>query len=236
MRRARSTPPAKMTLMSSEYLARTSSVRGEVVLRRREDGVVELRVNGVFVMDTRETGTEQQLAGEALGAVDPTRTDVVVLIGGLGLGYTLGRVLDDERVTSVIVAEIEPGLVAWHRQGLVPSSRLDDARVCVEVGDVRDVVAGLAERSIDVVALDVDNGPGFLVYDANSAVYQAPFLASCRRALRQHGLVAVWSASSSPALTRALVEVYGSCTERRIPVQLAQRTTTYHLFLAAASR
>lgn len=222
--------------MSSEYLARSTSERGEVVLRRRgDDGALELRVNGVFVMDSAETHSERMLAREALDAMEPSHDDLIVFLGGLGLGYTLSAMLEDERVASVVVAEIEPALVGWHRRGLVPGSRLDDPRVRIETGDVRDVVAALDSGSVDLMALDVDNGPGFLVYDANAAVYRAPFLSSCRRALREHGLLAVWSGDSSSTLTSALDEVYGSCTERRIPVELARRSTSYHLFLAAAS-
>lgn len=225
-----------MTAMSSEYLAHSTSERGDVVLRRRgDDGALELRVNGVFVMDSLETRSERLLASVALDAVAPAHDNLTLLLGGLGLGYTLAAVLEDERVASVVVAEIEPALVAWHRRGLVPGSRLDDPRVHVEVGDVRDVVAALDEGSIDLMAIDVDNGPGFLVYDANAAVYGAPFLSSCRTALREHGLLAVWSGDSSPSLTSALEQVYGSCTERRVPVELGRRRTTYHLFLAEAS-
>ena len=222
--------------MTSEHLARSLSERGEVVLRRRgDDGALELRVNGVFVMDSAETRSERLLAHEALDAVATSHDDLIVMIGGLGLGYTLAAVLDDERVVCVVVAEIEPVLVVWHRRGLVPGSRLDDPRVRVEIGDVRDVVAALDDGSVNLIALDVDNGPGFLVYDANAAAYRTPFLSSCRRALREHGLLAVWSADSSSTLTSALDEVYGSCTERRIPVELGRRSTSYHLFLAAAS-
>ncbi len=114
--------------------------RGELVLRRREGGALELRVNGVFVMDDAETSSEELLASAALDAVlRPAR----VLVGGLGLGYTVRALLADARVESVLVAEIEPAVVQWMRDGLVPSV-LDDARVRVEVGDVRDVV--LAQR------------------------------------------------------------------------------------------
>ena len=94
------------------------------------DGALELRVNGVFVMDDRETSSEELLASAALASV---RRPDRVLVGGLGLGYTVRALLADARLGSVIVAEIEPDLVAWMRSGLVPSV-LDDPRVSVEVG------------------------------------------------------------------------------------------------------
>ena len=107
-------------------VARAESGRGEVVLRRRaEDGALELRVNGVFVMDDRETSTERLLARTTVEALTSSPGDTEswrVVVGGLGLGYTLAELLTDARVASVLVAEIEPHLVGWHRDGLVPSS------------------------------------------------------------------------------------------------------------------
>ena len=83
------------------------SERGEVVLRRREhDGALELRVNGVFVMDTIETSSERELARATLAAVDPATDALEVLVGGLGLGFTLAEVLTDPRVARVLVVEI----------------------------------------------------------------------------------------------------------------------------------
>ena len=225
-------------------IARVESERGELVLRRRaEDGALELRVNGVFVMDDRETSTERLLARttlEALAASPDVEEPWRVVVGGLGLGFTLAAVLTEPRVASVLVAEIERDLVGWHRDGLVPGSPLlglaDDARVRVVVGDVREVVSGLPEGSVDLILLDVDNGPDFLVYDENAAVYEADFLARCRDAISPHGLVAVWSANTSPDLTAALDQVFGSSREVTLPVTLQSRETTYHLFLAPSPR
>jgi spermidine synthase len=222
-----------------DVVARAESERGEVVLGRRvDDGAVELRVNGVFVMDDRETSTERLLARttvEALAASSGGAGAWRVFVGGLGLGYTLAEVLAEPRVASVLVAEIEPDLVDWHRGGLVPGSPLAGAAgglVELVVGDVRDVVAGLPPGSVDLILLDVDNGPDFLVYDANAAVYESPFLTTCRDALVPGGLVAVWSSDSSQALTAALEAVFGSIQELALPVTLQNRHTTYHLFLA----
>ena len=104
-----------------EEVARAESERGELVLRQRTepDGstTLELRANGVFVMDTRETSSERALAREALARHEAPGS---VLVGGLGLGFTLAEVLADPRVRRVVVAEIEPALVGWLRDGTVP--------------------------------------------------------------------------------------------------------------------
>ena len=174
-------------------IARASSERGEVVLRRRltgdDDqgpGVVELRVNGVFVMDTLETSTERELAAVALRQVDqPSR----VLVGGLGLGFTAHEVLTDPRVERVDVVEIEEALVGWMRDGTVPHGPtfLADERLRVVVGDLRAAVAEVGPRSYDLVLLDVDNGPGQLVHDSNAEIYERPFLARLRFGPKRRG-------------------------------------------------
>lgn len=219
-------------------LARHASERGEVVLLRRErDEAVELRVNGVFVMDDVETSSEQLLARATLAALAaPAGRAVDVLVGGLGLGFTLAAVLEDARVGRVVVAEIEPSLVRWHRDGtldaeLAVPSPVADSRVRIAMGDVREVVASIPAGSIDLILLDVDNGPGYLVHDANSAVYGEEFLQICRSRCRPRGLTAVWSAAPAPALADAMQRVFGSVDERAVPVTLGRRETTYHLYL-----
>ncbi|HEY3559921.1 MAG TPA: hypothetical protein VGL05_20770 [Kribbella sp.] len=208
-------------------VARAVSERGELVLRRRDDdGALELRVNGVFVMDDRETSSEELLASVALEAVEhPDR----VLVGGLGLGYTVRALLGDDRLGQVIVAEIEPELVSWMRAGLVPSV-LDDPRVGVVVGDVRSVVAELPDASVDAILLDVDNGPDFLVYNENSAVYTSGFLTTCSRKLRSAGVLTVWSSSASPSLESAVKAVFGSCAVMPVPVELQGRDELYYVY------
>ena len=131
-------------------VARAESERGELVLRQRTepDGstTLELRANGVFVMDTRETSSERALAREALARHEAPGS---VLVGGLGLGFTLAEVLADPRVRRVVVAEIEPALVGWLRDGTVPHgpALLADPRVEVRVADVADVI-GEAEGGV----------------------------------------------------------------------------------------
>jgi len=208
-------------------VARAVSGRGEVVLRRRgDDGALELRVNGVFVMDDRETSSEELLASAALSSV---RRPDRVLVGGLGLGYTVRALLADVRLGSVVVAEIEPELVSWMRAGLVPSV-LDDPRVAVMVGDVRDVVVAQADASLDGILLDVDNGPDFLVYNENSAIYSSSFLQTCAVKLRDGGVLTVWSSSASSQLENAVASVFGACEVKPVPVQLQGRAETYYVY------
>ncbi|MBB5837509.1 hypothetical protein [Kribbella italica] len=203
-------------------MARAVSERGELVLRRRPDGALELRVNGVFVMDDQETSSEELLAEVALVG-SPSR----VLVGGLGLGYTVRALLASSAVREIVVAEIEPAVVEWMRAGLVPSV-LNDPRVVVAVGDVRDVVAD--SDAYDAILLDVDNGPDFLVYDGNAAIYTDGFLAVCRSRLRPGGVLTVWSSSASAALEGAIGNVFGACVVSPVPVRLQGRDETYYVY------
>jgi spermidine synthase len=215
-------------------VARSTSERGELVLRRRYDGALELRANGVFVMDTVETSTERALATRAL-ALHPG--PAAVLVGGLGLGYTLGAVLEDDRVARVTVAEIEGALVGWMRDGTVPGADLlADPRVTVAVGDVADVLRDSPGSTYDLVLLDVDNGPGYLVHDANADLYEAPALEQARRATRPGGTVVVWSAAEAPELEATMARVFGRWRSEAVSydVDLQGRAETYWLYVGHA--
>ena len=217
-----------------EVVARAESERGEVVVRRRGDDTLELRVNGVFVMDTAETGTERLLARAALAQVGRAGR---ILVGGLGLGYTVRELLSDRRVGRVTVAEIEPAVVGWMRAGVLPGADvLADPRVEVVVTDVRRAVHDTAAGSVDVVLLDVDNGPDFLVYDDNAAVYGAEFLADCRRVLTEGGALAVWSSTYSADLDATVRELFGGCDAAPVPVRLQGRDERYWLFTSKMVR
>lgn len=202
----------------------------ELALRRRGD-VLELIVDGVFAMDTAQTSTERALARLAL---DRLRGDGLhVLIGGLGLGFTLRTVLADARVARVEVVELHAPLVQWVREGLIEPARglLDDPRVRVLVGDVLDTVPGRPRGSLDALLLDVDNGPGFLVHPGNTRVYGSPFLTAASRTLRSGGVLGVWSADPAPELALVLERACGACEEVLLDVTRDGRTFTYAVYL-----
>ena len=224
-----------------EYVevARAESPRGEVVLRERHDpeawpnasAVLELRVNGVFVMDTVETSSEKGLATVALKQVEHPRS---VLVGGLGLGFTVHEVLSDPRVERVSVVEIEDALVGWMRDGTVPHgpAYLADERLNVVVADIRTAMAEATPEAYDLVLLDVDNGPGFLVHDGNAEVYQRDFLEQAAAAVRPGGALVVWSSAESPPLQREMHEVFGNAVAVPYDVALQSRDEQYWVYLS----
>jgi spermidine synthase len=225
--------------VSATTLARAAAAGGgELVLRRRAgDGgrdVYELIIDGVFAMDTVQVSSELRLASETLRRLQGTGWRV--LVGGLGLGYTLRELLSDQRVGSVQVVELEPELVGWVRAGLVAPAAglLDDPRVEVVVGDIGDVVARQPAQSVDAVLIDVDNGPDFLVHQSNSALYGEPALEGAVRILRPAGRLAIWSASASPDLEARLRGIAGPVEVVTLPVHREGRALDYVLYLTPA--
>jgi spermidine synthase len=217
---------------SPVVLARAEGPHGETVLRRRGD-VTELVVNGVFAMDTEETTTEAALATLTLERL-PGDGPLRVCVGGLGLGVTARTLLADPRVGRLDVVELDAALAGWVRAGLVPGTEglLADDRVRLHVGDVAAVVPTLGAAALDAVLLDVDNGPEFLVHDANAPLYEPGFLARAAGTLRAGGVLAVWSAEPSPALAAAMTAACGPCEEVTLPVRRGRHEFAYAVYLS----
>jgi spermidine synthase len=212
-------------------IARAESPRGEVVLRERREAntatVLELRVNGIFVMDTRETTTERALATAALELVArPAR----VLVGGLGLGFTLQEVLADSRVEACTVVELEQAVIDWMRDGTIAHGPrlLADARASVVIADVAVALQEAGDSAYDLVLLDVDNGPDYLVHDANEALYKEPFLHAAHRATAD--VLAIWSAAEAPQLRASMEAVFGNARATSYAVRLGDRDEHYWLY------
>jgi spermidine synthase len=135
------------------------------------------------------------------------------------------------RVTAV---ELEQTVVDWMRDGTIAHGPrfLADQRLQVVVQDVAVALQEAPEAAYDLVLLDVDNGPDFLVHDANAALYQQPLLTAARRATR--GLLVIWSASESPQLGAAMEAVFGNVTATPYDVRLGERDEKYWLYAARA--
>jgi spermidine synthase len=229
-------------------IARDDGPRGSVVLRRRHDAhageVWELITNGIFIMDSLETSTERLLASAALDAFTaasapyrPARA-LSVVAAGLGLGFTVRELLEDGRVGRIDVVEIEPSVVSWVRSGLIPATAgaLADPRVRTHVADLRRWLPECPPASIDVLVLDIDNGPDMLVHLDNSQVYGSAFLSTVKRTLRPGGVLATWSATRTPALAERLDQTFGNCEEIRRPVTREGREFDYFLYVASLPR
>jgi spermidine synthase len=178
----------------------------EMVLTRWDDHIA-ISVGGRPLMSTHEHGSEDEL-GRLVARCVAHAPAPRVLIGGLGLGYTLRAALDVlPRSAHVVVAELVPAVVRWNRgaHGVFAKRPLRDRRVELVVDDVAKVIA--RRPKYDAILLDVDNGPDALVHEANAGLYKRTGLLRARAALRRGGVLAVWSAFASNTFTRWLEEV-----------------------------
>ena len=189
-----------------QTLARHEGPRGEVVLRRRTHGaetIEELIVNGVFAMDSSDTTSERRLAELAItGLAEGGR----ILVGGLGLGYTVTQLLGHGALD---VVEIEECLIDWAYAGLTPTLQAvaADPTVRLHHADLRLVLTGLPQGPRgpwNAILLDVDNGPDFLIHDANEALYTDAGLRAAYDQLTEGGICAIWCQGPSPRLLETL--------------------------------
>ncbi|QKV92590.1 spermidine synthase [Streptomyces sp. NA02950] len=193
-------------------LDRRDGPYGEVALRRRgaaddADAVFEIIANGCFLMDTSDGRSERLLVRAALDALPADRPAPALLIGGLGVGFSLAEAADEPRWGRIAVVEREEAVVDWHRDGplaAVTARALADPRTAVVHADL---VAHLREPDgprHDALCLDIDNGPDWTVTEDNTGLYSPAGLAACAARLTPGGVLAVWSAQPSPAFEGSL--------------------------------
>lgn len=177
---------------------------GELRLYRRGDEF-SIKAGTTELMNSRVHGSEDALAELGCQRI-AERPKPRVLIGGLGMGYTLAAALAQLGADAeVVVAELVPAVVAWNREALAPLAGhpLDDARVVVHQGDVAQLIRS-APAAWDAILLDVDNGPEGLTRRENDAIYSDSGLAAALAALRPGGVLGVWSISPEHAFTQRL--------------------------------
>lgn len=206
---------------------------GELSLHRRGDELV-IRIDGQPLMSSRRHGSEEALARLAC---DGLGAGARVLIGGLGMGFTLRAALDALAPdAAVIVAEIAAAVVSWNRGPLGPLANhpLEDPRVEVRVADVAEILAEPGAR-FDAIVLDVDNGPDALVREANAGIYAPAGLAAARTALRRGGVLALWSASGDPGFADRLARA-GFDTVAHAVRERLRRGAIHTVFVARPRR
>jgi len=176
---------------------------GACLTLHAHDGHFVVRADGQTLMHSALAESEE-LLGELAAEAAAGKRCARVLVGGLGLGFTLRRVLAGLPADAhVEVAELSPELVEWNRSHLLDLNRgaLQDARVAVRVADVRSAL-GLAKW--DVVALDVDNGPVAMVRAGNATLYDERGVSRLAAALRPGGRLLVWSAGPDGVFEKRL--------------------------------
>jgi spermidine synthase len=219
-----------------ELLGQTFSPGGmDMKLVRRGDEYI-LLVDGAILMSSRMHGSEEALATFACQGVR-TLERPSVLIGGLGMGFTLRAALDLlPQDATVVVAELVPAVVEWNRGPLGPLAKhpLKDQRVRVETGDV---VVTLSARlgQFDAVLLDVDNGPTAFTASNNAGLYDNRGIAAARAALKAEGVLAVWAAQDDRKFEQRLRDGGFDVRVRRPRGRLKKSGPRHTIFLSHKS-
>jgi spermidine synthase len=184
--------------------AKVPGHEGEVTLLKR-GSEFSIRTAGAELMNSRVHGSEDALAELTCSRLK-RKSGLRILIGGLGMGYTLAAALgQSEPDTLITVSELIPTVVRWNREhlGHLAKMPLDDPRVSVKEEDVGETIRK-RKSAWDAILLDVDNGPEGLTRKANDRLYDRSGLKTAFSALRPGGILAVWSAGVNEAFTRRL--------------------------------
>jgi spermidine synthase len=219
-----------------ELLGQTLSPDGTVMkLIRRGDEYIIL-VDGAIPMSSRMHGSEEALATFACQRVRALEQPSV-LIGGLGMGFTLRATLDLlPPGATVVVAGLVPAVVEWNRGPLGPLARhpLKDKRVRVETGDVA-VTLNSHLGQFDAVLLDVDNGPIAFTASTNAGLYDQRGIAAARAALKTEGVLAVWAAQDDRKFEQRLRDGRFDVQVQRTHGRLKKGGPRHSIFLSHKS-
>jgi spermidine synthase len=217
-----------------DLLGETSTAGGDDLKLMRRGGEYVIFANGSSLMSSRMHGSEEALAsfGCRVASKQPLPT---VLIGGLGMGFTLRATLDLLPAgATVMVSELVPAVVEWNRGplGVLARHPLADPRVRVEVADVAETLQRSSSR-FDAVLLDVDNGPVAFTAAINAGLYSDAGIAAIRAAVVPEGVVAVWSAWEDRRFEQRLR--YGGFTVRveRVRARLAKGGPRHTIFIGS---
>jgi spermidine synthase len=193
-----------------------------------------IKVNGQELMHSRRHESELELArlgcAHLAGHREPS-----ILIGGLGMGYTLRQTLDMiSPHAQVVVGELLTAVIEWNREflGELNGQPLKDKRVELVTGDVVELISCSSSR-YDAILLDIDNGPSAMTDSGNHRLYTYEGLLACRRALREQGCLAVWSAGPSKRFEQLLMSCNFQVRRFRVPAFKGSEAKAYFVWVAS---
>ena len=208
---------------------------GELRLMQR-GAEFSIMAGAIELMNSRLSGSEEALADLAAMRLRGRRAPHI-LIGGLGLGFTLRAALKSfPGNAKITVAELVPAVAAWARGPLahIFDGCLDDPRTIIHIGDVGALI-GASTAAFDAILLDVDNGPEGLTRRANDGLYDANGLAAAAKALTPGGTLGVWSSAQHPRFTKALKAAGYQVDERQVRATGKGRGAKHVVWMAEVS-
>ncbi len=213
-------------------LATCRTPDGVQLILQEHDGQHYLKVGGVQLMSTNASSSEQQMAELACSHLPPKPR---ILIGGLGFGFTLRRVLELCPPDAIVdVAELLQEVIDWNREFLkeVNGLLLDDPRVHIHKRDVAELINGVGKDRYHAILLDVDNSPDPLVQKGNAGLYDRNGIGRAKAALHPHGRVVYWSANQDKAFAKSLSNVFKSVECISAKAYPKAKRFTHTLFVA----
>ena len=209
---------------------------GQVVLYQH-DRDFSIEINGQDLMNSRQHASELELARLGCAHLDGAKTPTI-LIGGLGMGYTLRQALDllSPRAR-VVVGELLGVVVDWNRVflGDLNSQPLEDERVDLKTGDIVVLISRSPDR-FDAILLDIDNGPNAMTDPWNRRLYSHEGIQACRRALREQGCLAVWSAEPSKKFEQRLMNCGFHVRRFRVPAYKGSKAQSRFVWVASENK
>ncbi|MBL7174226.1 MAG: spermine/spermidine synthase [Desulfobacteraceae bacterium] len=221
-------------------LSRVMTPRGELQLQQRlgsdeqSKPVYEIIYNGVFLMASYNELSEKRLATLAIEPLASERQDIRVLVGGLGIGYTLRAALDCEGVQAVDVVEIEEYIIRWARSFFreLNGYACSDIRVNLIEMDLGDYVLK-TEKTYDSIIFDIDNGPTWLSLASNERLYEKSNLRRIKELLGDNGVFTVWAAQKCAAFQQRLEDIFGRTELITVQeIERENRSTDYFIYRA----
>ena len=206
---------------------------GEMVLYEH-DREFSIWINGQELMNSRQHESELELARLGCAAL-AGRGAPRVLIGGLGLGYTLRQTLDVLGPgAEVVVGELWGAVVEWNRKflGELNGHPLEDERVDLRTGDVVELISR-SKSKFDAILLDIDNGPSALTAPENRYLYGREGIRACRGALREKGRLALWSPEPNKSFEQLLVSCHFHVRRYRVPAYKKSNSQSRFVWVAA---
>lgn len=196
-----------------------------------------IMINGEVLMHSRRHESELELS--RLGCAHLTdHKSPIVLIGGLGMGYTLRQTLDTlNNNAKIVVGELLDAVVEWNKEflGKLNNQPLEDERVTLETGDIVELISN-SRNKFDTILLDIDNGPNAITCSGNQRIYCYNGICACRNALREKGCLAIWSAKPSKDFERLLMNCGFHVTRFKVPAHKGKNPQSLFVWIASESK
>lgn len=190
----------------------------------------EMVIDGIYIMASYNNLSSELLITNSLAKTRNTE-NVKVLIGGLGMGFTLKEAAKFKEIQDIHVVELQPTVLEWNKTFYEEynGGALNDKRVKVILGDFYDYVLKTANK-YDIISMDIDNGPMMLVKEDNSRVYNLEFFKRIKQILNSGGVFVIWSCTYDPQLIAEAKKIYKDCEMEEIIENHHGKKVPYYLY------